>query len=83
MAPRDAHLPNHRERTAMLLLRTHGELPVAKLHPTGLSTIKRMVEKAWIQRVGSNVYRITLAGEAALKAELPAYRKQKAQPSAD
>ena len=83
MTPRDAHLPNHRERTAMLLLRAHGELPLLKLHPTGLSTITRMVEKGWVERVGSNVYSITPAGEAALKAELPDYRKQKAQPSAD
>ena len=79
MTPRDAHLPNHRERTAMLLLRTHGELPLLKLYPTGLSTITRMVEKAWVERVGSNLYRITPAGEAALKAELPAHR-QKARP---
>ena len=82
MPPRKAHLPNHRERTALLLLRTHGELPVVKLHPTGLSTITRMVEKAWVECRGSNVYRITPAGEAALKAQLPRYR-QKARPSAD
>ena len=83
MVPRDAHLPSHRERTAMLLLRAHGELPAVKLHPTGLSTITRMVEKAWVERAGSNVYRITPAGEAALKAELPNYRKQKSRPSSD
>ena len=82
MPPRDAHLPNHRERTALILLRTHGELPVLKLHPTGLSTIKIMVQKAWVERVGSNTYRITPAGKAALTAKLPAHR-QKARPSAD
>ena len=83
MATRDAHLPNHRERTALLLLRTHGELPVLKLHPTGLLTIKRMLEKAWVERTGSKMYRITPAGEAALKAELPNDRKKKARPSSD
>ena len=75
MVPRAAHLPHHRERIALLLLRTHGELPLVKLHPTGLLTIKRMVEKAWVERTGTNTYRITPAGETALKAELPDDRK--------
>ena len=71
MPPRLSHLPNHRERTALLLLRSHGELPIIKLHPTGQSTVNRMVEKAWVERIGMDAYRITPAGEAALKAELP------------
>lgn len=70
-ALRPSHLPNHRERTALQLLRTHGELPILKLHPTGLATVSKMVEKAWIERVGSDVYRLTPAEEAALRAELP------------
>jgi hypothetical protein len=75
MPSRPSHLPNHRERTALLLLRAQGELPLKKLHPTGLSTVNRMLEKAWVVRVGSETYRITPAGEAALKMQLPDYRK--------
>jgi DNA-binding PadR family transcriptional regulator len=55
----------------MQLLRAHGEMPLLKLHPTGPTTIAKMVEKGWVERVGSDTYRITAAGEAALKAELP------------
>jgi hypothetical protein len=74
MPSRASHLPNHRERTALLLLRARGELPLKTLYPTGLSTVTRMLEKAWVDRVGSDTYRITPAGEAALKMELPDYR---------
>ena len=55
----------------MQLLRARGELPLLKLHPTGPTTIAKMVHKAWVERVGSDSYRLTPAGEAALKAELP------------
>ena len=77
MPSRAQHLPRHRERTALLLLRAQGELPLKHLHPTGLSTITIMVEKAWVDRVKSDTYRITPAGEAALKAQLPDDRKQR------
>jgi hypothetical protein len=73
-----SHLPNHRERVALQLLRGHGELPLKALHPTGLTTVAKMIGKAWIERVGSDVYRITLAGEEALKARLPAADRSKA-----
>jgi hypothetical protein len=77
MPSRPSHLPNHRERTAMQLLRAHGELPLLKLHPTGPTTIAKMVQKDWVERVGSDSYRITPAGEAALRAELPEdYRRK-------
>jgi hypothetical protein len=71
MPTRTSHLPNHRERTALQLLRAHGELTLLKLHPTGLATVTKMVEKDWLERVGSDVYRITPTGETALRAELP------------
>ena len=61
----------------MQLLRAHGELPLLKLHPTGPTTIAKMVQKDWVERVGSDSYRITPAGKAALRAELPEdYRRK-------
>ena len=61
----------------MQLLRSRGELSLLQLHPTGPTTIAKMVEKTWVERVGSDRYRITPEGEAALKAELPEdYRRK-------
>lgn len=62
----------------MQLLRARGELPLLQLHPTGPTTIAKMVQKAWLERVGSDTYRITPAGEEALKAALPEdYRRKR------
>jgi hypothetical protein len=78
MPPRPSHLPSHRERTALQLLRGNGELPLKALHPTGLTTVAKMVSKAWVELVGSGTYRITPAGEAALKTQLPNDYRSKA-----
>ena len=78
MAPRASHLPNHRERSAMQSMRVRGELPLAKLYPTGKPTLERMLAKRWIVVGGSpETYRITPAGEAALKAKIPPCRKKR------
>jgi hypothetical protein len=45
MPARPDHLPNHRERSAMQNMRVHGELPLAKLSPTGKPTLERMLAK--------------------------------------
>jgi DNA-binding PadR family transcriptional regulator len=59
-------------------MRVHGELPLAKLYPTGKPTLERMLAKGWIEVGGSpETYRITPAGEAALKAKIPTYRKKR------
>lgn len=78
MPMRADHLPTHRERVALSLLLDHGELLLKKLHPAGLTTIAKMVDKTWIERVGPGTYRITPAGKAALKAKLPADYRSKA-----
>jgi hypothetical protein len=76
MRARPSHLPNHRERVALQLLRGRGELRLKELHPTGLTTVAGMVSKTWVERVGTGTYRITPAGEAALKTELPVAGKK-------
>ena len=56
---------------------THG-LPLAQLHSAGKRTIAGMVEKGWVEKqIDANMgerFRITPAGEAALKAKIPAER---------
>ena len=53
----------------MLKMRAKGELPA---HELAIVMVTKMVAKGWVECVGSKeVLRITAAGEAALKAELP------------
>jgi DNA-binding PadR family transcriptional regulator len=60
----------------MQSMRVRGELPLAKLYPTGKPTLERMLAKGWIEVGGSpETYRITPAGEAALKAKLPTWKR--------
>ncbi len=54
-----------------MLLLDRGELPLKELYPTGAMAVTRMFEKGWVDLVGSAMYRITSAGKAALRAELP------------
>jgi DNA-binding PadR family transcriptional regulator len=62
-------------------MRVHGELPLVKLYPTGKPTLERMLAKGWIEVGGSpETYRITSAGEAALKANIPTYRRKRTSP---
>ena len=75
MPPRPSHLPHNLERTALQKMSATQGLPLAQLHPAGKQTIARMVAKGWIEReidasAGAK-YRITRAGEAALKAKIP------------
>jgi hypothetical protein len=77
MPARPSHLPHNRERTALQQLRATPGLPLAKLHPAGKQTIAGMVAKGWIERQVDGAgarYCITPAGEAALKAKIPADR---------
>ena len=71
MPPRVSHLPNHGERSALDKLRHDRELSLAQLHPTGSAAVAKMIQKGWIERVGSKAFRITAAGRTALTAPLP------------
>jgi len=72
VAPRASHLPNYKERIALQKL-ARGELPIAKLHPTGRLTLSKMVAKGCVEQgEGRESYRITPAGHSALKANIPA-----------
>lgn len=72
MPPRVHHLPSHVERIALLKLRNGAELPLGKLGPTGHRSILKMMAKGWIvPGNASSFYRITLAGDAALRAQMP------------
>jgi hypothetical protein len=71
MPPRVSHLPNHAERSALDKLRHDRELSLAQLHPTGSAAVAKMIQKGWIERVGSTAFRITPAGKAALTSRLP------------
>jgi hypothetical protein len=72
MPPRASHLPNIYERTVLQRLRGVSELAVAQLPSTSSQTIKNLLAKDWIEHGSSDrVYRMTPAGEAALRAALP------------
>jgi hypothetical protein len=71
MPARSSHLPNHYERSALTKLASGRELPAAKLFPASRQTIAKLLEKGWIERAEqTQVYRITEAGKAALRAEM-------------
>jgi hypothetical protein len=74
MPPRPRHLPHNLERTALQKLSVGRALPSSQLHPAGPQTVAGMLVKGWIEKqleAGSVSYRITPAGEVALKAKLP------------
>ena len=80
MPPRVSYIPTHPERNAMQELR-QGDLPLARLGK-GETTINKMIAKGWIVRLGfgaTSVYRITPAGEAALKEKIPSSVAQKSR----
>jgi hypothetical protein len=77
MPARPSHLPSHIERRALLELRSRGELSARELEPTGRPSILKMMAKGWVEDCGSaETYRITPAGEAALRAPLPMHRSR-------
>jgi hypothetical protein len=67
------------ERSALQKMSSTQGLPLAQLHPAGKQTIAGMVAKGWIKRQADGnagaSYCITPAGEAALKAKIPADRQ--------
>lgn len=69
MPPRADHIPVHRERRILQMLRDRGELTETQLHP-GPVTIQKMVAKGWVEAVGPAKYRITSAGISAMKAKI-------------
>jgi hypothetical protein len=69
MPPRASHLPTYLERSILQKL-SRGEIPATGLSP--VATVGKMLTKGWIEHGSSpRVYRITPAGEAALRAKLP------------
>jgi hypothetical protein len=74
MPPRPGHIPHSIERSALQKLVTGQSLSLVKLHPAGKDTVVRMISKGWIvseTHAHGLRYRITAAGEAALKAKIP------------
>ncbi len=73
---RPPHLPHNIERTALQSMRGFAWLPAVALHPAQKFTIAKMLAKGWIelQPGPQPLYRITAAGEAALKATIPLQR---------
>jgi hypothetical protein len=70
-------VPNHRERQFMQRLWGRGWVKAAQL-PDAAATLKRLLEKRWVesQGVGRDVsYRITEEGLAAKKALIPGHEK--------
>jgi hypothetical protein len=62
------------------MLRANPGVSLEKLHPAGRQTVAGMLAKGWIAmevtaRSGAR-YCITPAGEAALKAQIPEYRRK-------
>ena len=75
MPPRPKDIPHNIERTALQKMIARHWLPTVDLHPASTVTIVGMLNKGWIDIQmadnGEARYRITLAGEAALKAKIP------------
>ena len=75
MPPRSKDIPHNIERTALQKMGARHWLPIADLYPASTVTIAGMLDKGWIDIQladnGETRYRITTAGEAALKAKIP------------
>jgi hypothetical protein len=74
MPTRLSHIPHNLERTALQKMKATAGLLARQLYPTGQVTLDGMMAKGWIakQMDANGVrYRITPAGEAALKAKIP------------
>jgi hypothetical protein len=76
MPARASHLPSYIERRALQELRLWGELSARNLLPTGQQSVLKMLAKGWIERGSTGTYRITPAGDAALRAQLPIDRSR-------
>jgi DNA-binding PadR family transcriptional regulator len=75
MPARPSHIPHNLERTTLQKMNATEGLPARQLYPAGQVTLDGMIAKGWIEKqMDANRgvrYRITPAGEAALKAKIP------------
>jgi len=76
MPPRPKNIPHNIERTALQKKMAVGRwLSTGHLYPASTASIEGMFSKGWIDiqmaENGEARYRITAAGEAALKAKIP------------
>jgi hypothetical protein len=74
MPTRPSHIPHNLERTALQKMNATAWLLAKQLYPASQVTLDGMMAKGWIdKKMGANGarYRITPAGEAALKAKIP------------
>jgi hypothetical protein len=77
MPARAGHLPTHFERSARAKLRAHAQLRARELEPIGRQTLQKMMTKGWLERGNAvGTYRLTAAGDAALRAQLPMHRSR-------
>jgi hypothetical protein len=75
MPLRSSHIPQNLERTALQKMNATVWLLTKQLYPAGQVTLNGMIAKGWIEKrmdakAGAR-YRVTPAGEAALKAKIP------------
>jgi hypothetical protein len=66
-------IPNHREREFMQRLRGRGWVKASQI-PDAAITLKRLIEKRWVERQGHGTdafYKITEEGIAAKRAFIP------------
>jgi hypothetical protein len=77
VAQRPPHIPHNVERTALQNMKGSEWLPGVALYPAKTNTIATMLAKGWIEmQPGPRpMYRITAAGEAALKVTIPSQRR--------
>jgi len=72
MPRRASHLPTSSERDALQKLRSGREMTLRALEPTGQRTVLNMAAKGWIERGNaSGTFRITAAGDTALRVKIP------------
>jgi hypothetical protein len=74
MPVRPSHIPHNLERTALQKMNATEGMLLRQLYPAGKVTLDGMIAKGWIEKqIDANGarYRITAAGEAALKAKIP------------
>jgi hypothetical protein len=74
MPVRPSHIPHNLERTALQKMNATAWLLTRQLYPADQVTLDGMMAKGWIEKqmdANGARYRITLAGETALKAKIP------------
>jgi hypothetical protein len=80
MPTRPSHIPHNLERTALQKMNAAEGLLARQLHPAGQVTLNGMIAKGWIEKqtdANGARYRITPAGETALKAKIPDGRSRR------